>query len=176
MATGTQKSNEIESKTGKVHKETLETPSSDPTLKQNDSKGPTASIISPDTILQKKISRAERFGMPVQLSEEEKRSTRAKRFGSQTSSKGSEELKQAEELKKKARAERFGISVQSASDEEIKKKARLARFGQTPKIDPVEEDKKKARAARFSESTAVTPGKAKTEEKVVIAAKATGGV
>ncbi|XP_026424472.1 protein MODIFIER OF SNC1 11-like isoform X3 [Papaver somniferum] len=173
MATGTQKSNETESKTGKVHKETLETPSSDPTLKQNDSQGTTASIISPDTILQKKISRAERFGMPVQLSEEEKRSTRAK---SQTSSKGSEELKQAEELKKKARAERFGISVQSASDDEVKKKARLARFGQTPKIDAVEEDKKKARAARFSESTTVTPGKAKTEEKVVIAAKATGGV
>ncbi|KAI3965062.1 hypothetical protein MKX01_013993 [Papaver californicum] len=147
-------------------------------------------------------------------------------FGSQTSSKGSEELKQAEELKKKARAERFvpfclsfyyysfvfywediavvantllflseylyslpnllnlqkvysylfnfrfGISAQSASDEEIKKKAQLARFGQTPKIDPVEEDKKKARAARFSLST----GKAKTQEKMVIAAEATGGV
>ncbi|KAH1090076.1 hypothetical protein J1N35_017333 [Gossypium stocksii] len=57
--------------------------------------------------IQKKIRRAERFGVPIQLSEQEKRNSRAERFGTAPSSKGSEESKQSEELKRKARAERF---------------------------------------------------------------------
>ncbi|MCL7045054.1 hypothetical protein MKW94_015682 [Papaver nudicaule] len=76
MATGIQKSSETDSKTQPLTKETLETQKP----KQNETAA--ASIVSPDTIIQKKISRAERFGLPVLLSEEEKRTSRAKRLKS----------------------------------------------------------------------------------------------
>ncbi|GFY82861.1 protein MODIFIER OF SNC1 11 [Actinidia rufa] len=107
----------------------------------------------PVSSVHKRIRRAERFGLPVLLSEEEKRNTRAERFGTGTGSvvHGSHTLKQSEEHKRKARAERFGIVQSVPSDEEAKKKARLARFGAVPKTDPLEEDKKKARAIRFSQ-------------------------
>ncbi|GAA0151714.1 hypothetical protein LIER_10373 [Lithospermum erythrorhizon] len=98
----------------------------------------------------KKMKRAERFGVPVQLSEEEKRNSRAERFGTSPTASGPEASKSSEELKKKARAERFGI-VQSASvsaAEETKKNARLERFGAVAKADPSEEEKKKATAAK----------------------------
>ncbi|KAG9134536.1 hypothetical protein Leryth_000866 [Lithospermum erythrorhizon] len=98
----------------------------------------------------KKMKRAERFGVPVQLSEEEKRNSRAERFGTSPTASGTEASKSSEELKKKARAERFGI-VQSASvsaAEETKKNARLERFGAVAKADPSEEEKKKATAAK----------------------------
>ncbi|KAE8705998.1 hypothetical protein F3Y22_tig00110410pilonHSYRG00030 [Hibiscus syriacus] len=55
----------------------------------------------------KKIQRADRFGVPVQLSEQEKRNSRAERFGTAPSSIGSEASKQSEELRRKARAERL---------------------------------------------------------------------
>ncbi|KAK5804315.1 hypothetical protein PVK06_031964 [Gossypium arboreum] len=98
---------------------------------------------------QKKIRRAERFGLPIQLSEQEKRNSRAERFGTAPSSKGSEESKQLEELKRKARAERFGIAASTtATDEDAKKKARLARFAPYSKPDSVEEEKRKLRAIR----------------------------
>ncbi|KAE8692469.1 Protein MODIFIER OF SNC1 11 [Hibiscus syriacus] len=109
-----------------------------------DSSGPVNGI-------QKKIRRAERFGVPVQLSEQEKRNSRAERFGTAADSKGSETSKQSEEVKRKARAERFGLAVPStAVDEEEKKKARLARFAPYAKPDTVEGEKRKARAIRFS--------------------------
>ncbi|KAF8042503.1 hypothetical protein BT93_A0974 [Corymbia citriodora subsp. variegata] len=101
--------------------------------------------------VQKKIRRAERFGMPVQLSEQEKRNSRAERFGTKSGPNKSEELTKSEELKRKARAERFGVLAAPAdADEEAKKKARLARFTSGPKVDPEEEEKRKARAIRFS--------------------------
>ncbi|XP_038998722.1 protein MODIFIER OF SNC1 11-like [Hibiscus syriacus] len=99
----------------------------------------------------KKIQRADRFGVPVQLSEQEKRNSRAERFGTAPSSIGSEASKQSEELRRKARAERFGITAPStATDEDAKKKAPLARFAPYSKPDSVEEVKRKARAIRFS--------------------------
>ncbi|CAL5334839.1 unnamed protein product [Camellia sinensis] len=101
--------------------------------------------------IQRKIRRAERFGMPVQLSEEEKRNSRAQRFGIGSTVHGSDALKKSEEQKRKARAERFGIVQSEPVDEAAKKKARLARFGAATKTDPLEEDKKKARAIRFSQ-------------------------
>ncbi|KAI3748373.1 hypothetical protein L6452_11399 [Arctium lappa] len=76
---------------------------------------------------QRKIRRAERFGMPVQLSEEEKRNSRAERFGTAPGSQGSDATKKAEELKRKARAERFGITQSTPIEEDEKKKARLSR-------------------------------------------------
>ncbi|EPS67233.1 hypothetical protein M569_07545, partial [Genlisea aurea] len=96
------------------------------------------------TDIQKKMKRAERFGMPVNLSEKEKRDSRAERFGTGSTGSALDVSKQSEDFKRKARAER-----QSApTDEEAKKKARLARFGSSPPADEVEEDKKKARALR----------------------------
>ncbi|XP_057512183.1 protein MODIFIER OF SNC1 11-like isoform X1 [Actinidia eriantha] len=108
---------------------------------------------APVTDIQKKIHRAKRFGMSVQPSEEEKRNSRAERFGTSSGSaiNGSDALKKSEEQKRKARAERFGSLQSAPADEEAKKKARLARFAGVPKTDPLEEDKKKARAIRFSQ-------------------------
>ncbi|GAB2272419.1 hypothetical protein Dimus_007244 [Dionaea muscipula] len=107
---------------------------------------PTASSGSgPD--IEKKVRRAERFGVPVQLSEEEKRSSRAERFGT-----GSGDSKAYEDNKRKARAERFGLPAHSAADEEAKKKVRFARFTAPTKVDSLEEEKRKAREMRFSQS------------------------
>ncbi|XP_038904188.1 protein MODIFIER OF SNC1 11-like [Benincasa hispida] len=76
----------------------------------------------------KKIRRAERFGIPVRLSEAEKRFSRAERFGIDSVC-GPDEMVKAEELKRKARAERFELlTLSMATGEEAKKKARLARF------------------------------------------------
>ncbi|KAJ0771497.1 hypothetical protein HanPI659440_Chr07g0269771 [Helianthus annuus] len=111
---------------------------------------------------QRKIRRAERFGLPVQLSEEEKRNSRAERFGTAgiaPGSQGSDTTKKAEELKRKARADRFGITQSTPTEEEEKKKARLSRFGSSSKADPIEEEKKKARALRFSGTPASGNGK-----------------
>ncbi|KAK4481036.1 hypothetical protein RD792_011905 [Penstemon davidsonii] len=146
------------------------------------------------TAIQKKMKRAERFGTTVQLSEEEKRNSRAERFsilvllygvlvfvflwfGTVPAVSGVDSSKKSEELKKKSRAERFGIAQSAPADEEVKKKARLARFGFTPKSDSVEEDKKKARALRFSQpdSGSKKNGTENNEEKTAIADKAGGG-
>ncbi|CAK9323222.1 unnamed protein product [Citrullus colocynthis] len=76
----------------------------------------------------KKIRRAEQFGIPVRLSEAEKRFSRAERFGIDSVC-GPDEIAKAEELKRKARADRFELlTLSMATDEEAKKKARLARF------------------------------------------------
>ncbi|KVI09530.1 hypothetical protein Ccrd_012077 [Cynara cardunculus var. scolymus] len=74
---------------------------------------------------QRKIRRAERFGMPVQLSEEEKRNSRAERFGTAPGSQGSDTTKKAEELKRKARAERFS-GTQTNGNGKIEQKATIA--------------------------------------------------
>ncbi|KAL6496247.1 hypothetical protein OROGR_029505 [Orobanche gracilis] len=103
------------------------------------------------TDIQKKMRRAERFGMPVHMTEEEKCNSRAERFRTGSAANGSDTCKALEDLKKKSRAERFGIVQSDTSDEEAKKKARLARFCCISKTDTVEEDKKKARAMRFSQ-------------------------
>ncbi|CAG7912149.1 hypothetical protein BRARA_J02857 [Brassica rapa] len=128
-------------------------------------------VSSPVDDVQKKIRRAERFGVSVKLTEEEKRNSRAERFGTVAAAvKGSEGTKKAEELKRKARADRFGVPASSSSttkadntEEEAKKKARLARFGKDTKADSAEEDKRKARALRFSkpasDSSSELPGK-----------------
>jgi len=138
---------------------------------------------APVTSVQKKIRRAERFGMPVQLSEEEKRNSRAERFGTSSAVPGSDTLKQAEEQKRKTRAERFGLAQSVPADEEAKKKARLSRFGAVPavpKANAQEEDKKKARALRFSQppsgSLSKLNGKGNSiEVKTATAGKAGGG-
>lgn len=130
--------------------------------------------------IQKKMRRAERFGMPVLLSEEEKRNTRAERFGSGTPSSRTGASKTSEEDKKKARAERFGLHVPAtAADEEAKKKSRLARFAPYTKTDTKEEDKKKARALRFSNpppsSSSKVNGNGNVKPKEAVAGNAGGG-
>ncbi|KAL9268408.1 MODIFIER OF SNC1 11-like protein [Drosera capensis] len=136
---------------------------------------PTASSGSgPD--IQKKVKRAERFGVPVQLSEEEKRSSRAERFGTASGL----DTKSSEQNKRKARAERFGLSVQSATDGDAKKKARLARFAAAPtKADPAEDEKRKAREMRFaqpnSRSSSLVGSKGSIELNTAVAGKAVGG-
>ncbi|KAI3520219.1 hypothetical protein L1887_09500 [Cichorium endivia] len=99
-------------------------PTTDPATVTADSTSDDGASVT-DT--QRKIRRAERFGMPVQLSEEEKRNSRAERFGTATGSQGSGATKKAEELKRKARAERFGITQSTPTEEDEKKKARLSR-------------------------------------------------
>ncbi|XP_039068005.1 protein MODIFIER OF SNC1 11-like isoform X2 [Hibiscus syriacus] len=124
--------------------EDSKTPETSAALVAGESGGPVDNV-------QKKIRRAERFGVPVQLSEQEKRNSRAERFGTAPSTNGSEASKQSEKLRRKARAERFGIAAPStATDEDAKKKGRLARFAPYSKPDSVEEEKRKARAIRFS--------------------------
>ncbi|KAL1549463.1 protein MODIFIER OF SNC1 11-like isoform X1 [Salvia divinorum] len=129
------------------------------------------------TDIQKKMKRAERFGMPITLSEEEKRNSRAERFGKASAAGGLDSSKQSEDLKRKARAERFGIAKSALADEEAKKKARQARFGSTPVTDSAEEDKKKARALRFSQPQASPKanGEGNIEVKTAISGKAGGG-
>ncbi|KAJ0088114.1 hypothetical protein Patl1_31986 [Pistacia atlantica] len=53
--------------------------------------------------------------MPVQLSEQEKRNSRAERFGTATKTSAPEVSKTSEELKRKARAERFGLPVPTSA-------------------------------------------------------------
>ncbi|KAB1223942.1 Protein MODIFIER OF SNC1 11 [Morella rubra] len=152
--------------------------------------------------IQKKIRRAERFGISLQLTEEEKRNSRAERFGtvgSVSTLQGSEGVKKSEELKRKARAERFGLrdspvaadeeakkkantneEVKKAnSNEEAKKKARLARFAPASKTDTLEDEKRKARMIRFSSppSNNLTEvnGKGNMEPKAAITGEAGGG-
>ncbi|KAK9757270.1 hypothetical protein RND81_01G152900 [Saponaria officinalis] len=113
---------------------------------RDDTKCTTTAVVSPTADdIQKKMKRAERFGVPVLLSEEDKRNSRSHRFGTGA---GPEVSKSAEEQKRKARAERFGITV--PADEEVKKKSRVEKFGSDTKVDNVEEEKRKARALRFS--------------------------
>ncbi|GFQ04331.1 protein modifier of snc1 11 [Phtheirospermum japonicum] len=83
---------------------------------------------------------AEQFRMPVHLSEEEKRNSRAERFGTGPALNGVDSSKRSEELKRKARAERFGVVKSTTANEEMKKKARLSRFGSSPPTDQSEED------------------------------------
>lgn len=135
------------------------------------------------TDIQKKMKRAERFGLPVHLSEEEKRNSRAERFGTGSSVDGLDSSKQSEELKRKARAERFGTVKSVSADEESKKKARLARFGPAPVAaavtvtDSAEEEKKKARALRFSQpqSSPKANGEGNIEVKAAVSGNAGGG-
>ncbi|KAL8149868.1 uncharacterized protein LOC141708966 [Apium graveolens] len=124
-----------------------------------------------------KKRRAERFGMPVQLSEQEKRNSRAERFGTAAGVPESDTGKKSEDNKRKARAERFGLEQTVPAAEEEKKKARLARFTPASKTDPVEEDKKKARALRFSETSesALHRNGKEIEPKTAISNKAGGG-
>ncbi|KAL2456276.1 Protein MODIFIER OF SNC1 11 [Abeliophyllum distichum] len=148
------------------------------TVKADDVDGAAAA-----TDIQKKMKRAERFGMPVKLSEEEKRNSRAERFGTGTGTgmgtHGPDSSKQSEDLKRKARAERFGIAQSAPADEEAKKKARGARFGSVAKSDSAEEKKKKAREIRFSQTQSDSLSKANVEGnnevKTAIASKAVGG-
>ncbi|KAL7092017.1 hypothetical protein ACP275_12G139500 [Erythranthe tilingii] len=133
-----------------------------------------------DTDIQKKAKRADRFGITVQLSEEEKRNSRAERFGAGSAANKLDTSKPLEELTRKSRAERFGIIQSDPSDEEAKKKARQARFESFSKTDSVEEDKRKARAVRFSQpdsgSKANGKGNADTKfQKTAIAKTADGG-
>ncbi|KAI4364125.1 hypothetical protein MLD38_020257 [Melastoma candidum] len=105
---------------------------------------PLAAAGCPTSDIGRRMRRAERFGMPVQLSEEEKRSSRAERFGTALGPNKSNVLGKSEEMKRKARAERFGTPVPSTPlDEEAKRKARGARFSTGLAADPQEEDKKK---------------------------------
>ncbi|CAF1877696.1 unnamed protein product [Brassica napus] len=134
--------------------------------KKDESDSKSAGDVSPVDDVQKKIRRAERFGVSVKLTEEEKRNSRAERFGTVAAvKKDSQGTKKAEEdLKRKARADRFGVPAKvDNTEEEAKKKARLARFGKGTKVDSAEDDKRKARALRFSkpasEASSDLPGK-----------------
>ncbi|XP_065856093.1 protein MODIFIER OF SNC1 11 isoform X2 [Euphorbia lathyris] len=150
--------------------------------------------IAPATDTEKKIRRAERFGINIKLSEQEKRNSRAERFGtaaasgtssatgsgtsSATGSGGgsgtSSTVNNAEALKRKARAERFGLPV--SADEDAKKKARVQRFAPSSKTDVVEESKKKARELRFSQPSNTLSMNGKGDiEPAAIAGKAGGG-
>ncbi|XP_052119433.1 protein MODIFIER OF SNC1 11 [Arachis duranensis] len=130
---------------------------------------------APLSDIQKKIRRAERFGISVQLSEKEKRNSRAESFNYCRFGTGSTTVHDEFLLC------RFGMpSPASSADEEAKKKARLARFAPASKVDPVEEDKRKARAERFSNqssgSLTQVNGEGKIEpQKAAIAGKAGGG-
>uniref|UniRef100_A0A2N9IZ89 THO1-MOS11 C-terminal domain-containing protein n=1 Tax=Fagus sylvatica TaxID=28930 RepID=A0A2N9IZ89_FAGSY len=121
-----------------------------------------ADDVSPASNIQKKIRRAERFGISLQLTEQEKRNSRAERFGTGSTLHGSdsEAFKKSEDLKRKARAERFGLrdspvpsdeeaKKKAPSDEEAKKKLPSAEEAKK-KLPSAEEAKKKARLARFS--------------------------
>ncbi|KAJ0979309.1 hypothetical protein J5N97_014783 [Dioscorea zingiberensis] len=128
-----------------------------------------AATAGAETDLQKKVRRAERFGVPVMLSEKEKRNSRAERFGNGPSSRGTSNGK-LEEEKRKARAERFGLATHSAPEEAAKKKARLDRFS-AKKPDTLEEEKRKARAARFSQTSttsSATDGQADPELQTTV--------
>ncbi|CAG7891118.1 unnamed protein product [Brassica rapa] len=134
--------------------------------KKDGSDSKSAGDVSPVDDVQKKIRRAERFGVSVKLTEEEKRNSRAERFGTVAAVKDSQGTKKKaeEDLKRKARADRFGVPAKvDNTEEEAKKKARLARFGKDTKVDSAEDDKRKARALRFSkpasEASADLPGK-----------------
>ncbi|CAN0926759.1 Protein MODIFIER OF SNC1 11 [Linum grandiflorum] len=146
-----------------------------------DSKSKTAASVTEGTDsvtdTQKKIRRAERFGITATLSEEEKRNSRAERFGTPSVTQGSAGAKNSEDLKRKSRAERFGLPVPAEptkptepTDAEAKKKARLERFGSIPKPNAAEEEKKKARALRFAQpsSTSIT-GEGDVQPKEAIA-------
>ncbi|KAI3995276.1 hypothetical protein MKX01_032078 [Papaver californicum] len=168
MATEVQEPKEI----GIPQDKSLETISQEPVNKEDEGtkeseSEPNLDSTVTDTDLQKKMRRAERFGMPVHLSEKDKRNTRAERFGTAPTVQESDASKNSEELKRKARAERFGLPakpVADATNEEAKKKARQDRFTSnsktSPKMDSVEEDKMKARAIRFSRSPASAPSQA----------------
>ncbi|KAL8036137.1 hypothetical protein ABFX02_12G140300 [Erythranthe guttata] len=116
-------------------------------------------------------------GSEVHLSEEEKRNSRAERFGASSAANKLDTSKPLEELKRKSQAERFGIVQSDPSDEEAKKKARQARFESFSKADSVEEDKRKARAVRFSQpdSGSKANGKGNADVKTAIAETADGG-
>ncbi|WOL06896.1 protein MODIFIER OF SNC1 11 isoform X1 [Canna indica] len=120
---------------------------------------------APITDLERKHRRAERFGMPVMLSEEEKRNSRAERFGTGSTLNGNNNVGQLEEQKRKARAERFGLKVDTAADEEAKKKARSERFAPNSKLDTSEEEKMKARAIRFSQASSEVSSQANSNLK-----------
>merc|ERR1712228_29918 len=115
----------------------------------------TAEEIAPteDDMKQKKLSRAERFGIESKEVIDSKKDQRAARFGLQKSNGTTTDTSEAD-AKKRARAERFGAQNGSNKKSKLegmdvtvdpeKLKKRQERFGVT-----VETDKKKARAARF---------------------------
>ncbi|KAG6521514.1 hypothetical protein ZIOFF_018637 [Zingiber officinale] len=123
---------------------------------------------SPVTDLERKLRRAERFGVQVVLSEEEKRNSRAERFGIDSNMSGSKIARQAEEQKRKARAERFGLKVDNPVDEAAKKKARLERFAPNSKLTTSEEEKMKARAIRFSQDSSKVNGRLNSDTHIGI--------
>ncbi|KAF3538725.1 hypothetical protein F2Q69_00018294 [Brassica cretica] len=146
--------------------------------KKDESDSKSAGDVSPVDDVQKKIRRAERFGVSVKLTEEEKRNSRAERFGTVAAVKDSQGTnKKAEDLKRKARADRFGVPAKvDNTEEEAKKKARLARFGKGTKVDSAEDDKRKARALRFSkpasEASSDLPGKLDISKEAAVSGNA----
>ncbi|KAF5471749.1 hypothetical protein F2P56_008520 [Juglans regia] len=177
MATESEKSNPSILPAQENPVKTLDSTVSEPDLHEHspnniltkDCEDPNSTVSSPAgddgpvSNIQKKTRRAERFGITLQLTEEEKRNSRAERFGMGSPLHGSEDLK------RKARAERFGLcdasvapddesrkkttadvegKKKATADEEAKKKARLARFAPVSKTDTVEEEKRKARTIR----------------------------
>nr|GMD67612.1 protein MODIFIER OF SNC1 11-like [Ipomoea batatas] len=125
--------------------------------------------VSSEGDVQKKIKRAERFGMPVQLSEEEKRNSRAERgpfwfkymafsilydlpcFGFDF------DLIETRICKRFGIASSLPVSDASKKSEELKRKARAERFGIAQTTTTDEDAKKKARLARFAPLTKVDP-------------------
>ncbi|KAJ6839697.1 protein MODIFIER OF SNC1 11-like [Iris pallida] len=89
-----------------------------PSIPSEENSAPPA---APATNLKKKARQAERFGLPIQLSEQEKRNSRAERFGVRSNTIGKIEAGNLEDEKRKARAERFGLTGQSLEDDKVKK-------------------------------------------------------
>eukprot|EP00951_Prasinocladus_malaysianus_P030441 scaffold286762_cov47-Prasinocladus_malaysianus.AAC.1 len=108
-----------------------------------------------ETELAKKKARAERFGIPA--SEDDRRAERAKRFGGDGGTKDTKALSGGKpsmtgevQEKLKARAARFGIPTELSEDELKKRKEeRAKRFG-SGSVDSADfQAKKAARMARF---------------------------
>eukprot|EP00347_Sterkiella_histriomuscorum_P023144 403335780 len=80
---------------------------------------------------EKRLARAQKFGLNTSETEEQKRQERAVKFGliSASAVTGAKPSKQEMDEKRKERAQRFGLTT--ADDEEEKRLKRLERFGQS---------------------------------------------
>jgi len=114
-------------------------------------------------LMTSKQQRAQKFGIEVKMSDEEKRSARTSRFGVDTAvtlaTTGNRKRKPnavaspEEQEKTAARAKRFGLPSPAATDEKMLKRAK--KFGTAVPagvVDPAEAEKRQKRSARFSDS------------------------
>jgi hypothetical protein len=117
------------------------------------------SSATPADPLQKLKERAERFGMALNVGEDEKKKARAARFGLSTSESSSSE--EPATKKQKTSSSSLATAVAEQSPEELERLAKRAKkFGnQLPSgvPDPEELERRKAREARFATSAPSQP-------------------